>query len=35
MAIGKKMIEVGANLYSGLKTGGNYQKGIWGLRKDA
>jgi len=35
MAIGKKMIEVGANLYSGLETGGNYQKRIWGLRKDA
>jgi hypothetical protein len=35
MAIGKKMIEVGANLYSGFETGGTYRPGIWGLRKDA
>jgi hypothetical protein len=35
MAIGKKMIEVGANFYSGLETGGNYRPGIWSLRKDA
>ncbi|MDP3040723.1 MAG: hypothetical protein Q8O18_12755, partial [Deltaproteobacteria bacterium] len=28
LAIGKKMIEVGANLYSDLETGGNYRPGI-------